>query len=69
MNKGHCTHHWVIDQLNGGRCKKCPAVRDFGALMKRREREVAEIRQPARQHGGKRGRPRTERRKNGTRKG
>jgi len=64
MSNEQCPpHHWVIDEFNVGRCKKpgCGAVRDFGTLMKKREREVAEIRQSARQYGGKRGRPRKER--------
>jgi len=60
MSNEQCIHHWEIDEFNVGRCIKCPAVRDFGALMKKREREVAEIRQSARQHCGKRGRPRKE---------
>jgi len=32
MNNRQCVHHWVIDKFNVGRCIKCPAVRDFGAL-------------------------------------
>jgi len=60
MSNEQCIHHWVIDNFNVGRCIKpgCGAVRDFGAPMKKRERELVEIRQPAQQHGGKRGRPR-----------
>jgi len=57
MSNEQCIHHWKIDEFNMGRCKNCPAVRDFGALLKKK---VAEIRQPARQHGAKRGRPRKE---------
>jgi len=61
MSNEQCPpHHWKIDEFNVGRCTKCPAVRDFGALMKKREREVAGLRVVARQHGGKRGRPRKE---------
>lgn len=33
MSNEQCIHHWVIDELNVGRCKKCPAVKDFGALL------------------------------------
>ena len=54
-----CVHHWVIDVANVGRCIKCPAVRDFSALMNSREREVAGLRAVAGRKGGKRGRPRT----------
>ena len=50
-----CVHHWVIDEFNVGRCIKCPAVRDFGALMRKEG-----ILQPARQHSAKRGRKRKE---------
>ena len=57
MSNEQCIHHWLIDEFNVGYCIKCGAVKDFGALMKKREREVTEILQPARQHGGKRGRP------------
>ncbi len=28
-----CVHHWIIDSENIGRCRKCPAVRDFGKLQ------------------------------------
>lgn len=60
MNNGQCIHHWLIDEFNVGRCKKCPAVMDFSTLMKKHEREVAEILEVARQHGGKRGSKRKE---------
>ena len=33
MGNTACVHHWVIDEFNWGRCKNCPAVRDFGALQ------------------------------------
>ena len=35
-NKKHkCPpHHWILDENNIGRCKYCPAVKDFGALLK-----------------------------------
>jgi len=26
---GSCVHHWVINQANIGRCRKCPEVRAF----------------------------------------
>jgi len=31
----NCTHHFIIDSENVGRCKYCPAVRDFGRLLQR----------------------------------
>lgn len=27
---GKCQHWWIIDSNDVGRCKYCPAVRDFG---------------------------------------
>lgn len=35
MVKGNCTHYWVIDSDNVGRCRYCPAVKDFGRLLER----------------------------------
>lgn len=32
LNQDKCVHHWMIDNDNIGRCRKCPAVKDFGAL-------------------------------------
>ena len=55
--KKQCVHHWVIDDLNVGRCKKCPAVKDFDALMNK-DKNVAEILHLAPKGGGKRGRKR-----------
>ncbi len=31
----NCTHYWIIDSDNVGRCKHCPEVRDFGSLLRR----------------------------------
>ncbi len=31
----NCTHHWIIGSDNIGRCRYCPAVRDFGKLLGR----------------------------------
>lgn len=54
MSNEQCPpHHWVIDQFNVGRCKKCPAVRNFGALL---SKEVAKVSKLAQEHGAKRGR-------------
>lgn len=47
-----CIHHWVIDGFNVGRCIKCPAVRDFGALLKKQGTDIVQ----ARVQSGKRGR-------------
>lgn len=35
MDNNNCTHHWIIDSENVGRCKYCPAVKDFGKLQGR----------------------------------
>jgi len=48
-----CVHHWVIDEFNVGRCKKCPAVKDFGALQEKDAKAAA-----IKIHPGTRGRPR-----------
>lgn len=56
MSNEQCVHHWVIDELNVGHCKNCPAVKDFGALMNK-DKKVAQILHPAREHV-KRGRKR-----------
>ncbi|GAI90628.1 unnamed protein product [marine sediment metagenome] len=29
-----CVHHWLIDSQGIGRCRKCPAVRDFSRLLR-----------------------------------
>ena len=31
----NCTHHFIIDSDNVGRCRYCPEVRDFGRLLQR----------------------------------
>ncbi len=28
--EGKCQHWWIIDEKDVGRCRFCPAVRDFG---------------------------------------
>ena len=35
MDNNNCTHHWLIDSDNVGRCRYCPEVRDFGRLLQR----------------------------------
>ena len=42
MSNEQCVHHWVVDELNVGRCKNCPAVKDFDALMNE-DKKVAQI--------------------------
>jgi len=46
--KEQCIHHWFIDSQNVGRCKKCPEVKDFGAMHTKAsaamERKVQTIR-------------------------
>jgi len=56
MSNEQCVHHWVVDKFNVGRCKNCPAVKDFDALMNK-DKEVAQIlHHPDPAQGGKRGR-------------
>jgi hypothetical protein len=31
----NCVHHWIIDNENKGRCRKCGEERDFGKLLSR----------------------------------
>ena len=60
MSNEQCPpHHWVIDNFNVGRCLRCGAVRDFGALMNK-DKKAAGILHLAPKGGGKRGRPRKE---------
>jgi len=35
MVRENCTHWWIIDSDNVGRCRYCPEVRDFGRLLQR----------------------------------
>ena len=35
MVKDNCTHHWLIDSDNVGRCRHCLEVRDFRELLTR----------------------------------
>ncbi|MBA7709814.1 hypothetical protein ES703_118740 [subsurface metagenome] len=55
MSNEQCVHHWVVDEFNVGRCIRCGAVRDFGALMNK-DKKFTQILYPAGEHGGKRGR-------------
>ena len=38
MGDKQCIHYWIVDRRNVGRCRYCGAVEDFGALMRREER-------------------------------
>jgi len=35
MAKSNCTHYWLIDSNNVGRCRYCGEVRDFGKSLMR----------------------------------
>lgn len=35
-----CLHHWLIDFRNIVRCKYCGAVKDFGALLRKRKESL-----------------------------
>ncbi|MCK4387343.1 MAG: hypothetical protein KAW00_01110 [Dehalococcoidia bacterium] len=41
MGDKQCTHYWIVDNKDVGRCRHCGAVEDFGALMRREERKSA----------------------------
>lgn len=32
-------HHWILDAVDYGRCKYCPAEKDFRALQRQKMRE------------------------------
>jgi len=34
-----CVHHWILDSRNIGTCRKCGAIRNFAALLRREEQE------------------------------
>jgi len=55
--KAECTHWWIIDYRDIGRCKYCPAVRDFGKELRKWSGEEIEGRLERGQHR-RRGRPR-----------
>ena len=38
-----CIHHWIIDSLNIGTCRKCGEVRDFNRQL-REERKPPPLR-------------------------
>lgn len=33
MEQPPCAHHWIIDNLDLGKCRKCGAVKDFRKLQ------------------------------------
>jgi len=55
----NCTHHWIIGSDNIGRCRYCPAVRDFNRLL-RREGQVLGLKSTFDGTKGKRGRKKKE---------
>lgn len=38
-----CVHHWIVDNLNVGRCKKCFMVKDFGSMLRRQAAKREQI--------------------------
>ena len=38
MDSKQCIHHWRIGRHDVGRCIKCGAEKDFGALLKKETR-------------------------------
>jgi len=58
MVNDNCTHYWIIDSSNVGRCRYCPEVRDFGELLMREGVEAGRRGAKARKEalGKKRGR-------------
>ena len=60
MAEGNCTHHFIIDSDNVGRCRYCPEVRDFGRLLQRAGVYVVAGRRGAKASKGKRGRKKKE---------
>ena len=60
MVEGKCPpHHWLIDSDNVGHCKDCPALRDFGKLL-RRESKLLGLTAKSGGTKGKRGRKKKE---------
>jgi len=61
MAEGKCPpHHWIINSENVGHCKYCPAVKDFGELLRREGVFAATGRRGAKASKGKRGRKKKE---------
>ena len=48
-----CVHHWVIDQVDQGVCRRCGAKRDFRALQERELHRRKDIMLSAQSAGGK----------------
>jgi len=59
--KGCPPHDWVVDEHDVGRCKNCPAVKDFGALQRKEDQRAAVMIKLNGAHGGKKGRTKKER--------
>jgi len=38
MGDKQCIHYWIVDNKDVGRCLHCGAVKDFGTLLRREER-------------------------------
>jgi len=55
----NCTHYWLIDSNNIGRCRNCPEVRAFARLL-RREGQLSGSKSKSGGTKGKRGRKKKE---------
>ena len=42
MSDKQCIHHWIIDVHNVGYCIRCGAVKNFAALLKKRQKELSD---------------------------
>ena len=56
-------HFWKIDSYNVGRCKYCPAVEDFGKLLRKEQQKVSDKQATIAKGTHKTGRPRGRKRK------
>lgn len=50
-------HFWIIDSNNVGRCKYCPAVKDFGKVIRKEQQKVSDKQAAIAQNTHKTGRP------------
>ena len=60
MAKSNCTHYWLIDSNNVGRCRYCGEVRDFGESLRRKGVFAVAGRRGAKASKGKSGRKKKE---------
>ena len=57
-------HYWIIGSNDVGRCKYCPAVRDFGKVIREEEQKTRDKRSAIAKNTHKTGKPK-ERKKRG----